>query len=1081
MNRPRISTGPGFFAATALLASISIATGSARRADDSGASAAPSPAPAAASAPAAADKAAPRAMQPIDILDWKTIGLAGVSADGKWLIYRYSPVQGDSSIVVRATGGDKEYTFAAGEIPAGPAGPQASAEMVRGLLAVSDDGKWAAFLTYPVRKEAEKLKKARKPIQSSLKLVDLATGKDVEYPKVRQFAFSSGKSSPTIAMLRYGPDAPGGSAGAGAGSASGSGAGAASSRPKGADLIIRDLTAGTELTVGSVSEFTFTKTGERLAWTIDAEEKIGNGISVRDLKSGNVTTIDSGKATYEKATWNDAGDSLAVLKGVEDKAYEDKLYAVIGATGITDSASLSSAVSRKVTFDPATAKNAAFPEGMTISANRAPAWTDDRAALLFGIVEARKKEKGGDKAAGDKLTVVSPADAPKPEAPKPEAPNPGTPSPKPAPDAPKPDAPKPDAPKPGADAAKADEDDADKPDLVLWHWKDGRLQSQQQVQEDRDKRFSYLATYRIADKKFIRLGDESLREVTAADKGRWAAGTDRREYELTGALEGRNFSDIYAVDMQTGERKTVAKKVRWSYGFSPDGSKLLYYDDGHFFVFDTTSGQATNITKGAPVSFVDVEDDHNVVKSPIAPKGWSADSKNVLLSDLWDVWAVPATGGAPINLTGNGRKDAIRYDRVKLDDDEEGADLTKPQYFAMLGEWTKKGGIARVAPGKPGAEVLTWDDAGYSRLLKGKDVADTLVYARDTGKDYPDFYVSDLSLKNGRRITEGQSQLAAYEWSAGGRIIDYTSDAPTTPGNKGVKGKKLQASLFLPANYEPGKKYPTIVYIYEHLSDGFNRFTHPTAYGFNKSVYTSNGYAVLMPDITYTINDPGMSAVWSVLPALKAAIATGVVDSTRVGLQGHSWGGYQTSFLVTQTNAFKAAIAGAPLTNMVSMYSLVYKNTGGGNGAIFESSQGRFRGGYWDNWDAYIRNSPVAHATKVQTPLVIMHNDKDGAVDFTQGVEYYNTLRRMKKPVVMLEYVGENHNLVKPANRYDYTVRMREYFDHHLKGAPAPAWWTEGVPLLDMDKHLKQRAPKPTKAPAPPPPTTTTTTASSGG
>ena len=203
------------------------------------------------------------------------------------------------------------------------------------------------------------------------------------------------------------------------------------------------------------------------------------------------------------------------------------------------------------------------------------------------------------------------------------------------------------------------------------------------------------------------------------------------------------------------------------------------------------------------------------------------------------------------------------------------------------------------------------------------------------------------------------------------------------------------------------------------------------------------------------------------LPALKAAIATGVVDPARVGLQGHSWGGYQTSFLVTQTNAFKAAIAGAPLTNMVSMYSLVYKNTGGGNMAIFESSQGRFRGGYWDNWDAYVRNSPIAHASKVQTPLVIMHNDKDGAVDFTQGVEYYNTLRRLKKPVVMLEYVGENHNLVKPANRYDYTVRMREYFDHHLKGAPAPAWWTEGVPRLDMEKHLKQRAPKPKKAPAP--------------
>jgi dipeptidyl aminopeptidase/acylaminoacyl peptidase len=1051
MLRPRgTSSRPGVLAATTLLAILFIAPGIARH----------------------ADKAATRPMDPIDILDWKSIGPAAISDDGKWVAYRYSPVQGDTSIVVRATSGDKEYTFIAGEVPP-PSNPPPNAEQIRAMLAFSDDGKWAAFLTYPVRKEAEKLKKAKKPIQTSVKLVDLATGKDTDYPKVRQFAFA-GKSPSSLAMLRYGPEASsgsgaGGGSGSGGGSAAGASGGSSSGKPKGADLIIRDLASGTDLTVGSVSEFTFNKAGDRLAWTIDAEDKIGNGISVRDMKTGSVTPIDSGKASYEKAAWNEEGDALAVLKGVEDKAYEDKLYAVVGVSGLTDAASLASAATRKVIFDPATAKDAAFPAGMTISANRTPSWTDDRAALFFGIAEARKKDKGDEKAAGDKLTVVAPVDAPKPDAPKP-----GPDTPKPVPDAPKP---APDAPKPGADATKADEDDAEKPDLVLWHWKDGRLQSQQQVQEDRDKRFSYLATYRIAGKKFIRLADESLRDVTAPKKGRWVAGIDRREYELTAALEGRNYQDYYAVDVQTGERKLAAKKVRWTYGQSPDGSKLLYYDEGHFHVFDTASGQAVNITKTAPVSFVNVEDDHNIVKPPIAPDGWSADSKSVLLGDLWDVWVVPATGApagaaAAVNLTGNGKRDAIRYNRVQLDADEEGIDLSAPQYFATLGEWSKKGGFSRVAPGKPGAEVLAWDDAGYVRLLKAKD-ADTLVYSRETGKDYPDFYVADLALKNPRRITDGQAQVEPFAWTDGARLLDYTSDAPTTSGNGGVKGKKLQAGLYLPANYEPGKKYPTIVYIYEHLSDNFNRFVQPTAYGFNKSVYTSNGYAVLMPDITYTVNDPGMSAVWSVLPALKAAIATGVVDPARVGLQGHSWGGYQTSFLVTQTNAFKAAIAGAPLTNMVSMYSLVYKNTGVGNMAIFESSQGRFRGGYWDNWEAYVRNSPIAHASKVQTPLVIMHNDRDGAVDFTQGVEYYNTLRRLKKPVVMLQYVGENHNLVKPANRYDYTVRMREYFDHHLKGAPAPAWWTDGVPRLDMERHLKQRSPKTKKAPAPPPSPTT--------
>jgi dipeptidyl aminopeptidase/acylaminoacyl peptidase len=212
-----------------------------------------------------------------------------------------------------------------------------------------------------------------------------------------------------------------------------------------------------------------------------------------------------------------------------------------------------------------------------------------------------------------------------------------------------------------------------------------------------------------------------------------------------------------------------------------------------------------------------------------------------------------------------------------------------------------------------------------------------------------------------------------------------------------------------------------------------------------------------MPDIKYKVNDPGMSAVWCVLPALEAAVKTGVVDRAHVGLQGHSWGGYQTAFLITQTDAFKAAVAGAPLTDLVSMYSSMYWNTGSANQPIFESSQGRFTSGYWDNLEAFIRNSPVFHAKNVKTPLMLLHNDKDGAVDFTQGIEYFNTLRRLDKPVVMLQYKGENHGLAKTANMRDYSVRMREFFDHHLMGKPAPVWLKDGVPHLKLDEHLTER------------------------
>jgi len=488
------------------------------------------------------------------------------------------------------------------------------------------------------------------------------------------------------------------------------------------------------------------------------------------------------------------------------------------------------------------------------------------------------------------------------------------------------------------------------------------------------------------------------------------------------------------------------------YMFMPlfDGAHFLYYDDGHFYTYDMAAGRSVNITKDVAASFVNEENDQNVVKPPDYPVGSAKDGLNVLLSDGWDIWSVPVSGtGKAVNLTGNGVKDKLRYRRLRLDPEEKAIDLAQPQYFAVYGEWTKKAGLARLDKGRTVPALLLWDDAGFGGPIKAKNAA-VYVYTRDTYKDYPDYYAADAELRNGRRLTEANPQQKDFLWSSGSMLLDYKMDP------KSGLDKPLQAALFLPANYEKGKRYPTIVYYYEKMSQQLNRYAQPSANGFNKSVYTSNGYAVLYPDITYKINDPGMSAVWCVLPAIDAAVAAGVVDRSKVGLQGHSWGGYETAFLITQAD-FAAAVAGAPLTNMISMYSSIYFNSGSANQPIFESSQGRFKGGYWDNLEAYQRNSPVYYAERVRTPLIILHNDKDGAVDFTQGVEYYNTLRRMGKKVVMLEYPGENHGLARPANQQDYTARMKEFFDHELMGKPAPDWWTKGVSRLEMEDHIRQR------------------------
>jgi dipeptidyl aminopeptidase/acylaminoacyl peptidase len=940
-------------------------------------------------------------LQLSDAATWRTIAVTNVSADGKWLGYRVGPAEGDGEIVLRATTGDKETNW--------PAGGGA------GMLAFSRDSKWFAFTVNPPAKR-DGPPAARPAGQSKVVLVNIASGTKTEFEGVRRFGFS-GEAATHLALHRSAADAP-------VGPPSATPPGPTATPPSsstGTDLLLHDLATGAQLNLGNVADFGFDKKGRWLALLIDSPGQTGNGVQLRDMTTAALVPLDTAKASYRSLSWTEKGDGFTVLKGVANTAgaassaggaspaasapgASDKLYSVLGFTEL-------GANTRKTVFDPR--ENADFPKNMTVSPNRSPAWAEDLSGLVFGIHELKKKDE------------------------------------------PKKDEPKKDEPKKDDKAGPAAKDGPassgagkDKPDLVIWHWADERLQSQQQVQATTDKLFSYLAVYRVKDKKFARLADDSLRQVTAAPQNRWAVGLDAKPYQRMSTLDGRRYQDVYVIDMHTGAKRKVLTKNRWYFGTSPDGTHFLYYADGHFHTFDMALGKSFAITEGVSASFVDVEDDHNVDKPPRRHVGWTKDGTNVLLSDGWDVWSIGVHGDKAVNLTVDGNREAIRYGvPFTLDPEEKGTDLSKPVYIPMHGQWTKKAGFGRIDPGKTGVTRLTWDDAAFGRLIKARE-ADVFLFTRETYKDYPDYCVTDGSFKDPRRLTRANPQQDKTAWCGGVRLIDYSS----------TKGERLQATLYLPANYEKGRQYPTIVYIYERLSDNIHRYAPPSASGFSLALYTSNGYAVLMPDIKYHINDPGKSAVWCVLPALDAAVATGVVDRGRVGLHGHSWGGYQTAFLITQTDAFKAAVAGAPLTNLVSMYSSIYWNTGSANQPIFESSQGRFSVQYWDDLDAYVRNSPVYHAKNVKTPLLLLHNDKDGAVDWNQGIEYFNTLRRLDKPVVMLQYKGENHGLAKPANRKDYSVRMREFFDHHLQGKPAPAWLKEGVPHLQLEEHLKDRA-----------------------
>jgi dipeptidyl aminopeptidase/acylaminoacyl peptidase len=952
----------------------------------------------------------PQPMSWKDVPAWRTINNFQVtlSPDGKWAAYPVTAAEGDGELVVKKLNDTVERRFPIGF----SSFPQ---------FAFSEDGKWLVFKEAAKYKEVKATEKMPKQLFDKLYLLDLANNKKTEVEKAGAFSFN-GKAATHLAVriVKERNQA------------------ARPDDPQGGDLLIIELANGKTYNIGNVGEFSFNKAGSLMAYTIDAGNKSGNGVYLYTVSSRQTSVLENDKLSYKFLSWTDDKDAVTVLKMKKDEKYKSERGIVLGIKNIASSPTV-------FTYDPEK-DSLNFPAKMTVSGMRRPYWSDDLSKVFFGIAPLELVKKEADTTGKSKVAPVKEPDSLvlvrikadtsiksvadlKRALDKAEAK--GKPEVKPA-------------------------NDATKPDMTIWHWQDKRLQSRQQVMEMQDKNFSYVAMVDIATNKFTQLNDGNLRSLSIMPKQLYAIAEDIDAYELDQNLDGQSYSDVYIINLKTGA-KTKFKEKFYSPSFtsiprpSPDGLKFVYGDDGHYYVYDLTTNTAVNITQKIATNFVNVEDDHNVTK-PLTPViGWSSDSKYVLIRDLWDIWQIAVNGSSVVNLTLNGKKDQVRYvGRYMIDEEEKGFDLKKKNYFRIYGEWTKKSGIVTLDPGsnglKPGATVLVWEDASIGSLRKAKN-ANVFMFSKEDFNKPTEFFAANDKLVNPVQFTKNAPEHAKYKWSAGTQLVNYVSD----------KGDTLQGALFLPAGYEKGKKYPTVVYYYEKLSQTLHSYSNPgfSGTGWNPALYTSNGYAVFIPDIVYKMDDPGMSAVWCVLPAVKAAIQTGVIDETKIGIHGHSWGGYQTAYLITQTNMFKAAAAGAALTNMVSMYDLIYWNAGIGNMSIFESSQGRFRGAPWENWDSYLRNSPIYHVKKVNTPLLMLHNDKDGAVDFTQGIEYYNALRRLKKPVVMIQYKGENHGLAKMENKKDYSVRMMEFFDHYLKGKEAPVWLKNGIERSKLPEHLE--------------------------
>ena len=933
-----------------------------------------------------------RAFTHADLVAWKTVRNPQLSNDGRWFAYQLAPNEGDAEVVLRSLADGHEVHVPIGEAPpAAAAGPNATASSA---LAFSGDGEWLAITVYPTQAEARRLRRERKPVQTALVVMRTRDGQQRRFERVRRYGFA-GTHPAYVAMHAYPADAAPAAPGAtpapaptSTGLPGGTLTPPAPARIDPADLLLHRLGTETVLTVGSVGEFAPDSSGAWLAYTIEGRDPQGNGVQLHDLRTGTVRVLDSHRALYRRLAWNDSLPQLAVLRGTVDTVARDTAYAVLGFHHFPASGRTDAPAVTTV----ALAGRSDAPAGMRISPDRTPRWTEAGDGLLFGLRERRP--------AGPRDSVP----------------------------------------------------DEDRANLIVWHWAEPRLQSQQIVQEATDRAFSYLAAYWPATDRVVALADTALRQVAMLPHDRWAVGVDTRVDERRGNLEGLPKVDYSVVDPRTGERRTALKSVRQGPTLpSPDGRRLLFFADGDFHVLDVATLARRNVTAGAPVPFWDAEDDHNVEKPATTPVGWTTDGSAVLLSDNWDVWRVPAAGGAPVNLTRTGRQEKIRYQRrLVLDPRVQGIDPRAPLYVTMYGERTKKGGLARVDVARGGVTPVIFDDAAFGPR-RARD-ADVWLTTRSTFTEAPDWWRMDAGSAGGRlttRLTNTAAQLAGFAWSSGTRVVDYVC----------ANGDSLQATVFLPANYTPSTRYPAVVTFYEKMSQNRHVFTAPSEVNgvmIHPGMFASRGYAVIMPDITYRVNDPGVNAVGCMVPAVHAAVASGIVDSARVGIQGHSWSGYQTAFIITQTPIFRAAVAGAPLTDMVSMYSSIYWNSGNANQAIFQSSQGRFKGNFLSNWDAYVRNSPNRFADRITTPLLMLHNDRDGAVDFNQGITFYNTLRQLGKPVILLEYPGENHGLAQRGNLKDYQRRLAEWFDVQLRGAPAPGWMAKGVPHGDVEEVVRR-------------------------
>ena len=575
----------------------------------------------------------------------------------------------------------------------------------------------------------------------------------------------------------------------------------------------------------------------------------------------------------------------------------------------------------------------------------------------------------------------------------------------------------------------------EKREVDVWHWNDPLINSNQKKQWKKRKDRTYRAVYHLDSGKCIPLANEEIPYVNVSENSRFSLGSSDVPYQKLITWDDW-FRDYYLVDLRDGSKKRFGVKLNDRVSLSPDGKFVVYYHDKHWRLYDCLKDKERNLTESLDVPFFNEDHDYPQVVPGYSIAGWMQNDAAVLLYDKYDIWHFPTDGSEPVNLTNSkGRKERLIFRVQKLDRDQRYFKRGEKLLLTAYHDLKKYTAFYSCVADEPGVVKLLQEEKKFGFIAKAKNDK-AIIYTRESYAEFPDIWISNIDFRSRKKITNVNPQIKEFAWGSA-ELVEWNS----------VDGIPLQGVLIRPGNYEKGKRYPVLVYFYRFFSQRLNDFNqvvinHRPCFPF----YASNGYAVFLPDIRFEVGNPGFSATKCLVPGVQKLIDMGIADPDAIALHGHSWSGYQTAFVVTQTDIFTCAIAGAPVSNMTSAYSGIRWESGIARQLQYEKWQSRIGGSLWEYPERYIENSPVFFADRINTPLLIMFGDEDGAVPWYQGIELYLAMRRLEKDSIFLQYRREPHHLKKYANKLDYTIKMKEYLDHYCKGTPAPDWIKEGVP-----------------------------------